>query len=162
MNKGTPIKNLRRSRVNELYFGFLGLLSISSIQILQLARLLVTKSKSCRSIFCRIRCEFLKFNTSQPTPSSSTWPSGIYKKYTCFPKISINSCSTRSQFYFNLVTAWQEFVFWLDSQFVTPIIRYHWNTLLPEIVAPFHQKSSEHLTTRNCCSVPSEFFRTSY
>ena len=109
------------------------------IRILQLARLLVTKSKSCRSIFCRIRCEFLKFNTSQPTPSSSTSPSGIYKKYTCFPKISINSCSTRSQFYFNLVTAWQEFVFWLDSQFVTPIIRYHWNTLLPEIVAPFHQ-----------------------
>ena len=110
------------------------------------------KVKVIESIFCRIRCEFSKFNTPQPTPSSSTSLSGIYKKYTCFPKISINSCSTRPQFYFNLVTAWQEFVFWLDSQFVTPIIRYLRNTLLPEIVAPFHQKSSEHLTTRNCCS----------
>ena len=141
------------------------------IRILQLARSLVTKSKSCRSIFCWIRCEFLKFNTLQPTPSSSTSPSGIYKKYTCFPKVSINSCSTRSWFYFKFVMLDRNFFFGLDSQVISTVIRYfqntllsgifrtsyycsfvlldHQNILLPEIDAP----CSGHLTTRNVCSL---------
>ena len=36
------------------------------------------------------------------------------------------------------------------------------NIFLPELVNSVHQIFSEHYTTRNCCSVPSDIFRASY
>ena len=92
------------------------------------ARLLVTKSKSYRSIFCRIRSEFFK----------------------------IQHFTTSTKFvYLRLV----EFT---KNTHVSPILHDFLFYQIVVSISPIHQKSSNHLTSRNCYSDPSGNFRTSY
>ena len=119
------------------------------------------KVKVIKSIFCRIRCEFSKFNTSQPAPSSSTFAQWNLQKIHMFPK-------DFHYFLFYQIVVLHQICYCLPGIYCSnqdPLLQYVrdlQNIFLPELVNSVHQIFSEHLTTRNCCSVPSDIFRTSY
>ena len=112
------------------------------------------KVKVIESIFCRIRCEFSKFNTSQPAPSSSTFAQWNLQKIHMFPK-------DFHYFLFYQIAVLHQICYCLPGIYV-PIrihysstseifrtsfqqkllirsIRYFQNILLPEIVTSVHQ-----------------------